>query len=207
MAITFDFYSSPSLPTEGKDAEKKYYARVVGGRTVDLSSLAPHIQQRCTLTKGDVIAVVNELAAELVNELCEGNHVHLPGIGYFSLSLSAPKDANPTQTHCQHIQIKKVDFRADQSLRDELLQKAKFARSEVKHHSSMLSDEEVERLLRNAFRNTPYMSRPDFSELTGLTRMTAQRQLDRLVAAGKILKKGSVHFPSYQPAPSFMEED
>ena len=207
MAIKFDFYRTPTAPGEVKEGNEKYHARVVGGRTVDLDAIIPHIQQRCTLSKGDIVAVVNELGVELENQLCEGNHFYLPGFGYFSLSLTAPKDVNPTDSHSQHIQIKKVEFRADQHLKDSLKQNAKFKRSEVKHHSSMLSDEEVEQLLRDAFRETPYLSRPDFSELTGFTRMTAQRHLDRLVEAGKILKKGSLHFPTYQPTTKFMKEE
>ncbi len=204
MAIKFDFYRSPS-PLGG--SAEKYHARVVGGKTVDLETIIPLIQQRCTLSKGDITAVVDELGVELVKQLCEGNHLYLPGFGYFSLSLTAPKEANPADTRSHHIQIKKVEFRADQNLKDELTRKAKFIRSEVKHHSTMMSDEEVEQLLREAFRETPYLSRPDISELTGLTRMTAQRQLDRLVEAGKILKKGSLRFPTYQPTSKFMNED
>ena len=204
MAIKFDFFRSPSMIGEKNE---KFHARVVGGKTIDLESIIPIIQQRCTLSKGDITAVVDELGVELVKQLCDGNHLYLPGIGYFSLSLNAPKDANPTETHSQHIQIKKVEFRADQQLKDALKKDAKFTRCEVKHHSPMLSDEEVEHLLRETFRETPYLSRPDFSALTGLTRMTAQRQLDRLVEAGKLLKKGSLHFPTYQPTSKFMNEE
>lgn len=206
MAITFDFYRTPPAQGEEKDVKEKYYARVVGGKTVDLETMIPHIQQRSTLSKGDISAVVDEIGVELLNQLCEGNHVYLPGIGYFSLSLSAPKEANPAETHNQHIQVKKVEFRADQQLKDALKEKAKFKRSELKHHSSTLSDEAIEQLLRDAFRETPYVSRPDFAELSGLTRTTSQRQLDRLIEEGKLIKRGSFRFPTYHPTDKLLKK-
>ena len=207
MAIKYDFYRTPPARGEGEDAKEKYYARVVGGKTVEMDTIVPHIQQRCTLAKGDVTAVVDELGVEIVNQLCEGNHVYLPGIGYFSLSLSAPQDASPDVTHSQQIHVKKIEFRADQQLKEAVKEKANFKRSQVKNHSTMLSDEEIEHLLRKTFRETPYLSRPEFCALTGLSRMTAQRHLDQLVEAGKVLKKGSFRCYSYQPTTKFMNED
>lgn len=206
MAITFDFYRTPSASGKSKDASENYHARVVGGTTVGLDSLVSRIQQRCTLSKGDITAAVDELSTELVNELSNGNHVYLPGIGYFSLSLSAPKNACPEQTHNQHIQVKKVEFRADQHLKDALKERATFRRSPLKHHSAVLSEEEIERKLCDTFNEVPYLSRPDFAKLTGLTRMTAQRQLDRFVEAGKMVKKGSPHFPMYLPTKKLMKD-
>lgn len=204
MAIKFDFYRTPPIPGEVKDAKEQYYARVVGGQTVDMDHMIPHIQQRCTLSKGDITAVIDELGVELVNQLCDGNHVYFPGIGYFSLSLSAPKDSDPVHTHNQHIRIKKVEFRADQHLKDALKEQAKFKRAEVKQRQVMLSDEEIEQLLRDAFRETPYLSRPDFAELTGLSRAMSQQFLNRLISEGKVVKKGSFRFPTYHPTPMFM---
>ena len=207
MAITFDFYRSPASSEQEQEAEPKYHARVVGGQTIGMESLVHHIQQRSTLSKGDIAAVIDELGVELVNELCDGNRIYLPGIGYFSLTLSAPQQANPKQTHNQHIRIKKVEFRADQHLKDQLKEKAAFQRSTNKRHSASISDEKVIKLLREAFHETPYLSRPDFAELCGFTRMTAQRHLDQLIKEGKIVKKGSPRFPIYEPAPDFMKAE
>ena len=205
MAITFDFYRSPSTNEEEKETKVKYHARVTGGQTVGMESVVHHIQQRSTLSKGDVAAVIEELGVELVNELCNGNRVYFPGIGYFSLILSAPQNANPKQTHNQSIQIKKVEFRADQNLKDQLKEKATFKRTVEKHHSATLSEDKIENLLREAFHDTPYLSRPDFAELCGFTRMTAQRHLDQLIKDGKIQKKGSPRFPIYEPTLEFMK--
>lgn len=206
MAIKFDYYHIPPTFGEEKDS-KRYYARVVGGQTVDVEAMAPQIQTSSALSKGDVIHAVEALATEIQHQLSEGNHVYLPGIGYFSLSLSAPKDADPEKTHSQQIKIKKVEFRADQRLKDALNEKASFKRSEVKHHSNKLSDVEVEHMLREAFIKNPYIYRSDFAEMGGLTRATSQRYLNKLIQEGKIVKKGSQRFPTYHPTPEFMKEE
>ena len=96
MPILFDFYTSPSGPE--KEEKEKYHARVVRSHTVQIDDIVNNISKRCTLSKVDIRAVLDELGDELVYNLCEGDRVCLPWIGYFYLSLPAPKDADPKTT-------------------------------------------------------------------------------------------------------------
>ena len=73
MPILFDFYASPSNPE--KEEKEKYHARVVRSHTVDINDIVNNISKRCTLSKGDIRAVLDELGDELVYNLCEGDSV------------------------------------------------------------------------------------------------------------------------------------
>lgn len=201
MPILFDFYISPS--DSGKGEKEKYHARVVRSHTVQIDDIVNNISKRCTLSKGDIRAVLDELGDELVHNLCEGNRVYLPGIGYFYLSLSAPKDANPKTTRSQNIGIKAVEFRADRILKNSLENRAQFERSDIKVHSSRLDIYEIDALLVDYFYENEFLTRIKFERLCGFTKTTAQRHLQRLLDEGKLVNVNTRHNPIYKPTKGF----
>lgn len=201
MTILFDFYTSPSNPEKGE--KEKYHARVVRSHTVQIDDIVDHISKRCTLSSGDIRAVLEELGDELVNNLCAGNRVCLPGIGYFYLSLSAPKDADPKKTRSQSIGIKAVEFRADSILKTSLKQRACFERSNIKVHSSRLNIYEIDALLVDYFYENEFLTRTKFESLCGFTKATAQRHLQRLLDEGRLVNVNTRHNPIYKPAKGF----
>lgn len=201
MPILFDFYVSPS--NSGKGEKEKYHARVVRSHTVRIDDIVNNISKRCTLSKGDIRAVLDELGDELVYNLCEGDRVCLPGIGYFYLSLSAPKDTNPKTTRSQNIGIKAVEFRADSILKNSLESHAQFERSDIKVHSSRLESYEIDTLLVDYLHKNEFLTRIKFEKLCGFTKTTAQRHLQRLVDESKLVNVNTRHNPIYKPAKGF----
>lgn len=201
MPILFDFYASPSDSEKGE--KEKYHARVVRSHTVRIDDIVNNISKRCTLSKGDIRAVLDELGDELVYNLCEGNRVYLPGIGYFYLSLSAPKDANPKTTRSQNIGIKAVEFRADSILKKGLENHAKLERSDIKVHSPRLDSYEIDALLVDYFYENEFLTRTKFERLCGFTKTTAQRHLQRLMDEGRLVNVNTRHNPIYKSAKGF----
>lgn len=201
MPILFDFYVSPS--DSEKEEKEKYHARVVRSHTVQIDDIVNNISKRCTLSKGDIRAVLDELGDEIVYNLCEGNRVYLPGIGYFYLSLSTPKEADPKTTRSQSIGIKAVEFRADSVLKTSLENHAKFERSDIKVHSSRLNIYEIDALLEDYFHKNEFLTRIKFEKLCGFTKTTAQRHLQRLMDEGRLVNVNTRHNPIYKPAKGF----
>ena len=201
MPIEFDIYPSPA--PSGSDRELTYHARVANSATVDTVEIARNIQKRCTLTMSDIRAVLSELHDELVHHLCNGNHVHLEGIGYFRLTLSAPRDITPTNMHGQQIGIKAVDFRADHLLKKDLAERARFKRTSRKSHSAALSIYEVDALLHDYFDENQYLTRQKFEQLCGFTSTTAARHLKRLIGEGRLVNTNTKQSPVYEPVKGY----
>ena len=197
MAIEFDIYPSPS--TSENEEKTTYHARVANSETIDTNKIAQNIHKRCTLTMSDIKAVLSELHDELVFHLCNGNNVHLEGIGYFRLTLSAPKEINPTNMHRQNIGIKAVDFRADTSLKKDLTEKAEFKRTDHKHRSALLDIYEIDALLVNFFDSNQYLTRRRFEQLCNFTPSTASRHLKRLLEEGRLRNTNTKQSPVYEP--------
>ena len=200
MAILFDFYHSPSL---GEESKQKYHARVVGGQSVDLSDIVQHISQRSTLSKGDIHAVISELSDEIASALLHGDYVTIPGIGNFSLSLQAPKDANPKKTHAQNINIKRIEFRADFQLKQRLKSEAVFERCQEKMHSAHINSYEIDSFLIDYFKEHAFITRKGFENLCHFTRSTASRHLKRLLNEGKLINTNTQRNPIFEPAKGF----
>ena len=201
MAIEFDIYPSPS--TSGGEEKTTYHARVANSATIDTQEIARNIHKRCTLTMSDIKAVMSELHDELVFHLCNGNNVYLEGIGYFRLTLSAPKEITPTNMHRQNIGIKAVDFRADTSLKKDLAEKAQFKRTEHKHRSAPLDIYEIDALLIDFFETNPYLTRRRFEQLCDFTPTTAARHLKRLLEEGRLRNTNTKQSPVYEPVKGF----
>lgn len=196
MAIEFDIYPTPTPQSNGQ--ETTYHARVTNSNTITSPEIAQNIHKRCTLTISDIKAVLVELHEEMVHHLCNGNHVYLEGIGYFRLTLSAPKDITPTSRR-QAIGIKAVEFRADTSLKNELAQKAIFTRATHKHRSAILDIYEIDALLIDYFETNQYLTRRRFEQLCDFTPSTAARHLRRLVGEGRLTNTNTKQSPVYEP--------
>ena len=201
MAIEFDIYPSPSTTEHGEKAT--FHARVANSETITTNEIAQNIHKRCTLTMSDITAVLTELHDELVFHLCNGNHVHLEGIGYFRLTLSAPKEINPTNMHRQNIGIKAVDFRADTSLKKDLMEKAEFKRAGHKHRSALLDIYEIDALLVDFFDSNQYLTRRRFEQLCDFTPSTAARHLKRLMDEGRLRNTNTKQSPIYEPVKGY----
>ena len=195
--IQFDFYPSPVSIGADNNECNSYHPRVVGGRTVDMKQAVKHITQRSTLTEGDVYAAVAELQQEVINQLCEGNRMYIKGLGYFSLSLAGPKDCTPAKTHNQHIEVKQVNFRADQELKDALKAHASFERIRAKRHSETLDEVQMLQLLDGYFKDHSFITRPNFECLCNCTRTTAKRYLNCLVKSGHLVNTNTLRHPIY----------
>lgn len=201
MAIKYDIYATP-IPA-GSERKPGYHARVVGGETVGQEDLIRNIHKRCTLTEGDIKAALAELGNEMVNCLCRGDSVHLEGIGYFRLSLTAPSDIQPGNNHPQAIGIKSVEFRADVTMRKKLVEEARFEQPRHKSHSAAMDIYEIDLLLNDYFEENAFLTRRRFEQLCGFTSTTAYRHLVRLVGEGRLENTNTRKNPVYVPVKGY----
>jgi predicted histone-like DNA-binding protein len=65
----------------------KYYGRVQHMGTLEIDPIAEKIQEKCTVHKADIMAVLTALTGVVSEGLQGGQRVHLPGIGTFKLGV------------------------------------------------------------------------------------------------------------------------
>ena len=196
MSILYDLYASPN-PEANEQRTPRYHARVVNRQTLDSDTLVDRICERCTLGKGDILGLFEELSNEMRLQLLAGNAVTLPNIGTFSLSLHAPADANPKTSRAEHIHVKRIEFRAESKLRNDILRTATFERSSEKQHSAPLSNEEVNQLVGSYLKEHSFITRKTLSELCHFTKGTALNHIIRLVNEGILVNTNTPYQPIY----------
>lgn len=70
-------------------AEMKWYARAKARGEVDLRSMAERIQEKCTVTKADTMAVLTALEDEVCQALSNGEIVRLGEIGSLQVGVKS----------------------------------------------------------------------------------------------------------------------
>lgn len=70
-----------------KTGTGQWYGRAIHPTTVDLQTVAERIQRSCSMTKGDVMAVLTEMVNVMRDELQNSNKVRVDGLGTFYISL------------------------------------------------------------------------------------------------------------------------
>lgn len=74
---------------EGQFSKGNYFPVVQRGTTVTTDILAQRIQERCTVTRPDILAVLDALVNAMQYSLQAGEKVHLEGLGFFYLNILA----------------------------------------------------------------------------------------------------------------------
>ncbi len=91
MAVQYRMYQNKN--EKNAASYGKWYARAVWMDTVTVDDLATKIEQRCTLTRADILAVIAELKVVMKEELQASNRVKIGDIGTFKLGISCrPSD-------------------------------------------------------------------------------------------------------------------
>ncbi len=135
MELKYDVYTLNNATGSG---EKRNYVRVLQYEPMTAGELQAKIQQRCSLTKGDVAAVLSELHDILVEEFHLGRRFYIPEIGYFSMSasLEMPEDKPDKKITGKEVRITGINFRPEASLLQEVLQGVRFVRSRYSNRST-----------------------------------------------------------------------
>lgn len=177
-------------------------------RTVTTSELADDISHACSLTRADVVAVLEALSSEIGNALLSGNRVSLDGVGTLNISLSIKRKTATGRTKPQkvagddlkagEISINKVLFTPAPKLKQRL-DGAQFASSGMPS-STWLNYEEVDEWLGQWFESHFSITRKQLEGHFNVSRRNAQTIFSTLVAQGKLIRRGSQNTCFYTPA-------
>lgn len=116
----------PYIITAKRDPDdptgKVYYPKATSYGIIERKTLCADIEKATSLTAGDVQNVVNNLLDILKRYLGLGYKVRLDGVGLFSIGLATTSDQDKTKVTADNIKDKKVMFRPDTALRNEVKQ-------------------------------------------------------------------------------------
>ena len=121
----------------GNDPGEKFIARIVREQSVDLDQIAEEISGASTMSKADVLGVLQQLQVQMKAHLLRGASVKLDLLGYFTPSLRAKAVATPDEVNAQSIKGVHINFKP-----------SKWLSKEVKNVSFRLVDPTVKGLVQ-----------------------------------------------------------
>ncbi len=108
MSIKYRLYQDNRTNSKHKGA---WYARAFSPELVDMKELANRINNSCTVTHSDVIAVITALVGEMNYALREGKRVKLDSLGTFRVGIHSQGVTNAKDFNVQkHISRPHVIF-------------------------------------------------------------------------------------------------
>lgn len=196
MDLKYDVYTITNA--EGSGEERKY-VRLKQHEAMTASELEATIQQRCTLTKGDVAAVFTELHDIVVSEFSMGRRVYVPKLGYFSLAvnLEVPEDNPDKKITGKEVRLRGINFRPEAGLLQEIDRNVHFIRSEYTGRSNVFTEKKLWTVLQEFFLENRYLTISLMRMKFGLSRHMAQKWIDHFIDKGLLVKDGSPRSPIY----------
>lgn len=196
MDLKYDIYSIQNAEGSGKTRQ---YVRLVQNDAMTADELKATIQERCSLTKADVAAVLSELRDIAVQELSMGRRFYVPELGYFSLSLGLemPENNPDKKITGKEVRLRGINFRPEASMQKQIERKIHFYRSEYSNRSTNYPEEKLWKKLLEYFESNRYITVKWMRSEFGLTRYMAQKWLSHFVEKGLLLKDGTPRSPTY----------
>ena len=202
MAAQYDFYKNP--PSQKDPKKKSLHPRIVSFNTTTPEELATLVQDRCSATTADVSLVLDALRSVLIQQIKMGNRVHLEGLGYFMMTLTAEPIESDKEIRSESVHFKSISFRPEVKLKN-AFKSIRLERAPKKAHSATLTEEAIIEKLKTHFTLYQTISRREFQALCSLQQTTAATRLKTLVVKGILLKIGQLKFPLYVLAEELKE--
>lgn len=183
MAAQYDFRPMPGAKDDGKT--QLLYPRIVNKGTIDTERLVNDISTMSSFSPGDITGLLAAFEERISYYLSEGHHVQLGNLGYFSAGLSARPVEDKKEIHAQSIYFGRVNFRVSPAFRKRCAGFLERVRPGYGfRHSQELSGAERYRRLMAYLDTHPFITRKDYSGITGLLKNKALNDLNLLVNKG-----------------------
>ena len=198
---TIAYQLNPRFDLRGEATEKNPLmgVSVVASTPVSTREMAERISHACSLTKSDVIAVLNALGHELGEALLDGRTVQIDEIGSFGLKLGLkePKYLEDRVTH-HDVEVKGVSFRPCKELKEAL--RAAEIVSGGHAVRTLLTRDIAKRRLRTFFEDNDYIYRSQMEQLCECSTYLATKYLNLFVKEGRLRAQGRKNSRFYTPA-------
>ena len=117
MSVIFRTVERPSDPRV-ENSPKKYFPQLVTlGQSVNLAFIAQKMQDRSSLSIGDIRSVVQNFVEKLNEQLLEGKTVNIAGLGVFMLAAKSKGSDKAEDITAKSVDSVRICFQANKELK------------------------------------------------------------------------------------------
>lgn len=187
MAATYDLRENPNPNKDGK--KQPLYPRIVSKGTIPSRELLEEISSGSTFNVGELEGALSALSERISFHLKNGYNVELGKLGYFSAKLKARPVMEKDEIRSASVEFDNVNFRASAWFKKHT--RGTLERSNRGFQTSAkLSEEERKDMLEKYLDENTYITRTDYTQLTGLLKNNAMKDLKEFVNQGLLVSSG-----------------
>lgn len=202
MAAKYDFKVSPNI--QGTEEQPTLYPKIVVSGTMELDDIAEAIAKRSSFKVGTIIGLFSDLENVITDYLANGYNVKLGKIGTFSATLTSRKVKDKKEIRASSVHFDTVKFKPTRHFLQVISGKGSLERVApaygFKTSSDKYSKEERFDLLTAYLKEHPFITRKEYSNLTGLLKTKAANELREWSMSKKIKKEGGAPHIIYRKA-------
>lgn len=189
MSAIYDLFETPPAPNGDK---QPLHARIVSKGTVDKEEFLDRVHKFTGISRSLLTGAMEAFSNEARDLLAEGWNVELGNFGFFSTSLQCPPIHDKKEVHATSIKMKNINFRASRPFKKEVSNKMRLQRGEslTRPKKNSISHDVCLFRLNKYLENHLFISRTEYSMLTGRNKKVAIEELNSFIAAGIIRKEG-----------------
>jgi len=190
MPAQYDFRENPN--SKGDEEKQPLHPRIVYYGTVSTRRMFEDIVEASSYTLGDLEGMMTAITERMAHYMVEGYRVELGKIGYFSATLKTLRPVmDKKEIRSSSVYFDNINFRASTWMRKRTSGFVERADPQFGlRQSSKLPEEECKRRLLAFIAENGYITRIDYSQITGKLKNKALADLNRFVEQGIIRRKG-----------------
>lgn len=189
MSALYDLFENPPSP----DGEQQpLHARIVSKGTVDKEEFLDRVHKFTGISRSLLAGAMEAFANETRDLLADGWNVEMGNLGFFSTSLQCPPVNDKKEIRATSVRMKNINFRASRPFKKEVGDKMRLQRGEslTRPKKNSISRETCLARLNTYMESHLFVSRTDYSHLTGRNKKVAIEELNSFVADGIMRKEG-----------------
>lgn len=194
--MTAQYDLKKGVSPKGKEDTPVLYPKLVPYGTKTLKDITKDASMYTGMNASTIQGALTFLEEILAKYLADGYNVKLGDIGTFSATLTSRKVTAKEEIRAKSIHFDDVNFRASKELKKAVRQQMKLERVPPYRAFKTSSDEYTEderfQSLMTHLDKHGYITRTEYSELTGLLKTKAAGELRKWYLEGKIDKDGRV---------------
>ena len=117
MSVIYKVITRPTDPRV-PNSPKRYYPHLITlGQSVNLKYIAQKMQDRSSLSIGDIKSVIQNFVEKVKEQLLEGKSVNIEGLGVFMLSARSKGENVAKEVTAKSVESVRLFFQANKELR------------------------------------------------------------------------------------------
>ena len=117
MSVIYKVITRPTDPRV-PNSPKRYYPHLITlGQSVNLKYIAQKMQDRSSLSIGDIKSVIQNFVEKMKEQLLEGKTVNIAGLGVFLLAVKSKGEEKAEEVTAKSVDSVRIFFQANKELK------------------------------------------------------------------------------------------